>query len=382
MNIAIKQIEARNKDDHTFAATMPLCSDTHQWYINPWSLYGQNDELSLERSKYEDYVNRVTSANDFLAFFNKNGRFLSRQQITDKWSSQFSDYVFSQETNYFVPGLVVHNGYVFDPIIAPNYEITIRGTTIPFSLSTSDDSCPKNMTLPDLNNQKMLSYELLWNWNSDDLRDYTFYLWEIFCDYNLLPYDPYNHDENLVKDKDYDGFMSWDQYSKEIDEADVNILRCMQLLYEAGYLEIFNIVPDVYSPWWSFRGKSDGSIDMALLNKDFKKDTLVLDKIRLVLACAEKKVASYRFFLTDRENHQFLSKSPGTFGGHRKLKIYGTLGCPSALRYIANGKYKRYRVFFENEATAIAAGYRPCAKCMPEAYKQWKEKRSASDSTK
>ncbi len=36
-----------------------------------------------------------------------------------------------------------------------------------------------------------------------------------------------------------------------------------------------------------------------------------------------------------------------------------------------------YRVFFLDEETAIAAGYRPCAVCMPEAYKVWKVKQSS-----
>ena len=36
------------------------------------------------------------------------------------------------------------------------------------------------------------------------------------------------------------------------------------------------------------------------------------------------------------------------------------------------GYYVRHRVFFADEATAVAAGYRPCAICMPEAYRAWK----------
>lgn len=63
---------------------------------------------------------------------------------------------------------------------------------------------------------------------------------------------------------------------------------------------------------------------------------------------------------------------PGTFGGHRKLKIYGKLNCPSALRHISKGNYVQHRVFFLDEDSAIAAGYRPCAICMKEAYKEWK----------
>jgi methylphosphotriester-DNA--protein-cysteine methyltransferase len=62
----------------------------------------------------------------------------------------------------------------------------------------------------------------------------------------------------------------------------------------------------------------------------------------------------------------------GTIGGHRKTRIYGRLDCPSALRAIANGGYVTHRVFFADEAAAIAAGYRPCARCMPERYKEWK----------
>jgi Metal binding domain of Ada len=32
----------------------------------------------------------------------------------------------------------------------------------------------------------------------------------------------------------------------------------------------------------------------------------------------------------------------------------------------------RNRVFFADEQTAVAAGYRPCAVCLPDAYAQWK----------
>jgi methylphosphotriester-DNA--protein-cysteine methyltransferase len=63
---------------------------------------------------------------------------------------------------------------------------------------------------------------------------------------------------------------------------------------------------------------------------------------------------------------------PGTLGGHRRQRIYGRLDCPSALRAIAKGGYIKYRVFFADEATAISAGYRPCAVCLPRKYAQWK----------
>lgn len=66
------------------------------------------------------------------------------------------------------------------------------------------------------------------------------------------------------------------------------------------------------------------------------------------------------------------SRSPGTLGGHRRNKGYGRLDCPAALRWIAKGHYVRHRVFFADEAIALAAGYRPCATCLPERYAAWK----------
>jgi methylphosphotriester-DNA--protein-cysteine methyltransferase len=69
---------------------------------------------------------------------------------------------------------------------------------------------------------------------------------------------------------------------------------------------------------------------------------------------------------------QVVSESPGTIGGHRKNKIYGRLDCAGAARWIAKGHYVKQRVFFAEEATAVAAGYRPCANCMPEAYAAWR----------
>ncbi|MER5906033.1 Ada metal-binding domain-containing protein [Streptomyces mirabilis] len=75
------------------------------------------------------------------------------------------------------------------------------------------------------------------------------------------------------------------------------------------------------------------------------------------------------------------SGTPGTLGGHRRGRLYGRLDCPSALRAIARGHYAEHRVFFPDEATAIAAGYRPCAVCLPGAYARWKATRESSSAS-
>jgi methylphosphotriester-DNA--protein-cysteine methyltransferase len=66
------------------------------------------------------------------------------------------------------------------------------------------------------------------------------------------------------------------------------------------------------------------------------------------------------------------AKAPGEFGGHRRTKIYGRLDCRAALQAIARGGYIANRVFFASERDARAAGFRPCAVCMPAAYARWK----------
>jgi len=68
----------------------------------------------------------------------------------------------------------------------------------------------------------------------------------------------------------------------------------------------------------------------------------------------------------------YMSETKGTLGGYRRKKIYGRLDCSNAMRWIARGHYVKDRVFFADEATAIAAGYRPCGKCMPAEYQAWK----------
>lgn len=68
------------------------------------------------------------------------------------------------------------------------------------------------------------------------------------------------------------------------------------------------------------------------------------------------------YHLLGADGQPYDSTTPGQLGGNRKLKIYGRLDCWSAKAAIPKG-YAAVRVFFADEATAIAAGYRPCGHC-------------------
>ena len=79
-----------------------------------------------------------------------------------------------------------------------------------------------------------------------------------------------------------------------------------------------------------------------------------------------------QYRLIGADGHEVLSDVPGTLGGNRRRRIYGRLDCRSAVGALPTG-YAKHRVFFADEATALAAGYRPCGTCMREEYRAWVE---------
>jgi hypothetical protein len=79
------------------------------------------------------------------------------------------------------------------------------------------------------------------------------------------------------------------------------------------------------------------------------------------------------------DGHPYQSVVEGEWGGHCGSKIYGRLDCPAALRAVARGGYVKHRVFFADEATAVAAGFRPCGICCKDRYQQWKTAKTARE---
>ncbi|MGY1712738.1 Ada metal-binding domain-containing protein [Geodermatophilus sp. SYSU D00758] len=79
------------------------------------------------------------------------------------------------------------------------------------------------------------------------------------------------------------------------------------------------------------------------------------------------------YTLLGADGRPYPSEDRGTLGGNSRLRIYGRLDCWSARRALGRG-YERIRVFFADEATATAAGYRPCGHCMRAQYREWKSR--------
>ena len=153
------------------------------------------------------------------------------------------------------------------------------------------------------------------------------------------------------------------------------ILRCDTPIgrhyYNLVNGEIVDIAKDLLIEDIESYDNSQESIrDNILANIDIKKR---YEKLLYNLKQAKRQRDGKKFKLIDENGKMYLSDTPGTLGGNKKLKIYGKLDCSSAKNWISKGQYTVNRVFFKDEETAIKAGYRPCGVCMPEEYKKWRE---------
>ncbi len=95
--------------------------------------------------------------------------------------------------------------------------------------------------------------------------------------------------------------------------------------------------------------------------------------LRDTRAALRTPASNKTFMLIGQDGTLHPSLWPGTVGGHYGGKLYGRLDCRAALQAIARGGYAKHRVFFADESTTIATGYRPCAVCMPQEYAVWKK---------
>lgn len=76
----------------------------------------------------------------------------------------------------------------------------------------------------------------------------------------------------------------------------------------------------------------------------------------------------YHSNLTENEVRHLIRRGEIVWGGHKRLKIYGTLKCASGKRM-----KRENRIFFNTETEAKKLGFRPCGHCMGVAYKEWKD---------
>lgn len=254
-----------------------------------------------------------------------------------------------------LPNIVIMQDFIIDTSVTVDYRMDIFGEAVALPIGMNANTYPSR-----INGKKAI-----WNW-VDNGHDFCYYLWDILG-------GRFNRDEDDTETvPNYWGFDAYDQTRHNSPEP--QLIKIFSKLEKLGYINTYTVKPSDSSRHWTCHAKADGSIDLALVDTSFLKNKLIMEQIELLLWSSEQDIQEKPYFLTNSDNKQFLSSIPGNIGGHNKLRIYGRLDCPSAAKHIASGKYVQHRVFFTDEKTAASAGYRPCAVCMPNEYKEWKAK--------
>ena len=88
------------------------------------------------------------------------------------------------------------------------------------------------------------------------------------------------------------------------------------------------------------------------------------------------------YTLIGGDGQPYQSAEKGLLGGNGRTKVYGTMDCPVALSFLRRGFEPKHRVFFADEETAVAAGFRPCGACLRERYREWKADRGVIQTAK
>lgn len=173
--------------------------------------------------------------------------------------------------------------------------------------------------------------------------------------------------------------LCYEQSLFEDGECFKRMAMVLRFLKQKGFIQEMELEADFESKEWK---KLIGErriglclIDLDALNAAVNRKSQawsLKDEILLILNTQENKLDGKYYILTNEHCEPYLSFAGGKLGGHLKLHIYGSLDCPSALRHLAKGHYKKNRIFFANEEKAVAAGFRPCAVCMQKKYIEWK----------
>ena len=333
----------------------------HVYFLEETS--SEKKAIKDEVNEYNNYLTSLEKIPGFLEFFIENQLCVSRESISERWSHEIAAIVFSKKNYKFTTDLQIANGWLFDKSYSCIYNAEVNGDSLMIPIGEPADLYPVSCG----------GKKVIWNWIENG-HDFCYSLWEILGE-RYCQNESAEDDDNVV----HYYFDAYNQFRHEPPEP--QLVKIYHKIEELGYIETITIKPERTDPKWSYFGKSDSSIDVALVDMRFLKNSLLMEQIEIMLWQQPEFIESNKFFLTDEKGKQYLSSKPGTLGGHCRLKIYGRLDCPSAARFIAKGQYIQHRVFFKEESVARAAGYRPCAKCMPEAYKQWKNRTQTEGNT-
>lgn len=369
-----KVIIAKKEKDNKRPSEYKLQRIDHPHPVSASMCYSLYDSNKVEKyyaavKEYNENIDFLNELPGFISTFIENDLMISKEQALTLWPEEIVDKIFTSKEYLFKTPLHIYQDTLCDCDYKQTYSTSIEGQKIVFPV--------RDHFLKTRHGAK----SCIWNW-VDDGHDFTLYIWDMlgsryWQDDGKTDTDTDDFSQNDNSDEDEPVEYHFDCYEqfRYMGNVEIQLIRIFEKLEKLGYLESYTIKPENFDPRWYHYGKSDGTMDMALIDESFKENKLLMEQIELLMWTRSEILEKPYYFLTNKDNKQYLSDTPGQLGGHAKLKIYGLLDCKSANRYIQQGQYVKNRVFFADEQTAIDAGYRPCAKCMPEAYKKWKAMR-------
>ena len=294
----------------------------------------EKKRLRANVDSYNAYLDYLDSLAGFKSFFIGNNLCISKSDVLSKWGQETAERVFSKGSYVFSTDLKIFGDILMDTSFPVSYTAMIDGNELALPIGKIGNKQPTHAG----------ENPIIWNW-TDNGHDFCFDLWELLG-------SPYQQNGDI--DDEPEGvtypFDAYEQFRDEPPEP--QLVRIFEKLEKLGYIRTYTIMPEHSDFMWNHFCKSDGSLDCAIIDESFKKNRLIMEQITLLLWAKPEELAEKLYFVTNENNHQVLSATPGTLGGHKKLKIYGQLDCPSARKHLAKGQYAKNRVFFLSEEVA------------------------------
>lgn len=227
-----------------------------------------SDEVKAVREavdEYNEYLTKLEAIPGFVEYFKEHGFCVSKGEVVKQWSEEIADFVFSKKSYCFDTELRIIHDYLFDSSISVMFQATVENCTVNIPIGKPDTA------YPDMINGK----KAIWNW-VDNGHDFCLKLW-------MLLGERESQNEESLEDEDavhYD-FDAYDQFRHDYVEPQlVNVFKKLESL---GYKKSYTIKPEHEDPRWVDYGKTDGTIDLALVDLSFKDDKECMDQIELLL---------------------------------------------------------------------------------------------------
>ena len=283
---------------------------------------------------------------------------VSKDEITATWGSKVANEIFRMQNSVYTADLYIRN----DRLLSRNYGIPEYRFHAPifgdifFTISGFNDIHYRFIDKP--------RFSLGWNF-SDDARDFSYDIWR-----TLEQYLPVGDSDDNSDIPGFDDYYAWDQAWYSIQESDKRLIKCMELLEEAGFLKTFSVVPKEWHPCWYRTSKSESSLDLFILDKTFENSPIILGSLLALLKSKEVYEGKEQYIIVHGNKTVSLSDQPTALGGNLRTKTFGRIDCPSVINKSKHTCHNQ--VFFEYEENAILTFFKPCGICMKGLYQDWK----------